>query len=61
MSNENENELIQIEEEQPELEAKAPYVKPKRVMSEKQLAALAKGGGGDTSFERKTNLDREGG
>ena len=43
MSNENENQLIQIEEEQPELEVKAPYVKPKKVLSEKQLSALQRG------------------
>jgi hypothetical protein len=53
MSNESENEecLIQIEEEQPAPEVKPPYVKPKKVMSTKQLEALAKG--------RKTRLNNK--
>ena len=60
MSNENLNDLIQIVEEQPELEAKAPYVKPKRVMSEKQLAALAKGGGATrVSNAKQISIEKE--
>ena len=58
MSNENLNDLIQIVEEQPELEAKAPYVKPKRVMSEKQLAALAKGRATRVSNAKQISIEK---